>query len=215
MVAADYPFLDLMWTMLIFFLWIAWFMILFRVIGDLFRRHDLSGVSKTIWLIFVILLPFLGKLRVPDHAGRPHGSTRHEASPGGAGRVRRLREVGGRQRWRSSRDRAGQGAPRQRRDHAGRVRLAEGESAELVGQQAGIRECGFPPPDYRDGISCAGRRRAVQVARRVEARTGSCVYSSPTSVTAKPASRRDDRISGPRGSTGGVARRRGRRHGIA
>ena len=60
MVAADYPFLDLMWTMLIFFLWIAWFMILFRVIGDIFRRHDLSGVSKTIWLIFVILLPFLG-----------------------------------------------------------------------------------------------------------------------------------------------------------
>ena len=60
MVAADYPFLDLMWTMLIFFLWIAWFMILFRVIGDIFRRHDLSGGGKTIWLIFVILLPFLG-----------------------------------------------------------------------------------------------------------------------------------------------------------
>jgi len=60
MLAADYPFLDLFWTMLIFFVWVAWFMLLFRVIGDIFRRHDLSGGGKALWLIFVILLPFLG-----------------------------------------------------------------------------------------------------------------------------------------------------------
>ena len=60
MIAADYPFLDVFWTMLVFFVWVAWFMLLFRVIGDIFRRDDLSGLGKTGWLIFVILLPFLG-----------------------------------------------------------------------------------------------------------------------------------------------------------
>jgi hypothetical protein len=59
-VAADYPFLDVVWTMLIFFVWIAWFMLLFRIIGDVFRRHDIGGGAKVLWLIFVIVLPFLG-----------------------------------------------------------------------------------------------------------------------------------------------------------
>ena len=60
MVAADYPFLDVLWTMLVFFIWIAWFMILFRVLADIFRRHDIGGGSKVLWIAFVILLPFLG-----------------------------------------------------------------------------------------------------------------------------------------------------------
>jgi hypothetical protein len=60
LVAADYPFLDVVWTMLIFFVWIAWFMLLFRIIADIFRRRDIGGGGKTLWLIFVILLPFLG-----------------------------------------------------------------------------------------------------------------------------------------------------------
>jgi Phospholipase_D-nuclease N-terminal/Short C-terminal domain len=60
LVAADYPFLDVFWTMLVFFLWVAWFMLLFRVIADIFRRRDLGGGGKVGWMIFVILLPFLG-----------------------------------------------------------------------------------------------------------------------------------------------------------
>ena len=60
LVAADYPFLDILWTMLIFFLWIAWFWILITVFADIFRRHDTSGFGKVLWLIFVILVPFLG-----------------------------------------------------------------------------------------------------------------------------------------------------------
>jgi len=60
LVAADYPFLDVFWTMLIFFVWVAWFMMLFRIIGDIFRRHDIGGGSKALWLTFVIILPFLG-----------------------------------------------------------------------------------------------------------------------------------------------------------
>lgn len=62
MIAASYPFLDLLWTMFIFFAWILWFMLLFRIWGDVFSRSDLSGLGKTGWLVFTILLPFLGVL---------------------------------------------------------------------------------------------------------------------------------------------------------
>ena len=55
-----YPFLDVLWSMLVFFLWVAWFMMLFHIIGDIFRRRDASGLTKTLWLIFVICAPFLG-----------------------------------------------------------------------------------------------------------------------------------------------------------
>ena len=62
LIAADYPFLDVFWTIIVFFAWVAWLMILFRVIGDIFRRHDTSGWGKAAWLVFVIVLPFLGVL---------------------------------------------------------------------------------------------------------------------------------------------------------
>lgn len=59
-VAADYPFLDIVWTMVVVFAWVIWFWMLIAIFGDIFRRHDLSGVGKVVWLIFVIVLPFLG-----------------------------------------------------------------------------------------------------------------------------------------------------------
>jgi predicted PurR-regulated permease PerM len=62
LVAADYPFLDVIWTMIVFFIWIAWIMLLFYILADIFRRHDASGLTKTLWVIFVIILPFLGVL---------------------------------------------------------------------------------------------------------------------------------------------------------
>ena len=55
-----YPFWGVFGSMVIFFIWIAWFMLLFRVFGDVFRRDDLSGLGKTGWIVFVILVPFLG-----------------------------------------------------------------------------------------------------------------------------------------------------------
>jgi hypothetical protein len=60
LIAADYPFLDVLWTMLIFFLWIIWFWLLITVFADVFRRKDIGGGAKTLWIIFVIILPFLG-----------------------------------------------------------------------------------------------------------------------------------------------------------
>ena len=62
LIEADYPFLDVFWTILVFFAWVAWLMILFRILGDIFRRHDVSGWGKAAWLVFVIVLPFLGVL---------------------------------------------------------------------------------------------------------------------------------------------------------
>jgi hypothetical protein len=60
--AYDYPLLGVFWTMMIWFLWIAWIVVLFRVIADIFRSRDLGGFSKALWAIFVIVVPFLGVL---------------------------------------------------------------------------------------------------------------------------------------------------------
>jgi hypothetical protein len=59
-VAADYPFLDVLWTMVIFFLWVFWFWLIITVAIDVFRRRDASGVKKAAWLIFILFVPFLG-----------------------------------------------------------------------------------------------------------------------------------------------------------
>jgi hypothetical protein len=60
MLAYDYPLLGLFWTMMIFFLWFAWLMLLFRVFGDIFRSDDMGGFSKALWTLVVLILPFLG-----------------------------------------------------------------------------------------------------------------------------------------------------------
>ena len=71
MLAADYPFLDVLWTMFIFFLFIIWIWILITVFSDIFRRRDIGGGSKALWIIFVILLPYLGVLvyLIANHDG--------------------------------------------------------------------------------------------------------------------------------------------------
>lgn len=60
MVLADYTFWDALWTLLVFFLWVAWFILLFHIVIDIFRRQDASGWKKAIWLIFILFVPFLG-----------------------------------------------------------------------------------------------------------------------------------------------------------
>jgi Phospholipase_D-nuclease N-terminal len=62
LVAADYPFLDVFWTIIIFFCWVCWIWIVIIVFVDLFRRHDVGGWGKAGWVVFVIVLPFLGVL---------------------------------------------------------------------------------------------------------------------------------------------------------
>jgi hypothetical protein len=57
---ADYTFLDVFWWMLGLFLFVIWFWILITVFADIFRRKDTSGFSKVLWIIFVIVAPYLG-----------------------------------------------------------------------------------------------------------------------------------------------------------
>ena len=60
MLIADYTFLEGLWWMFVFFAWVIWFWLLITVFADIFRRRDTSGFSKVLWIIFVIILPFLG-----------------------------------------------------------------------------------------------------------------------------------------------------------
>ena len=59
--AADYPFMDVLWTMILFFCWVAWIWMLILIFSDVFRR-DISGWAKAGWCLFVLVLPFLGAL---------------------------------------------------------------------------------------------------------------------------------------------------------
>ena len=71
MLASDYPFLDILWTMFIFFLFIIWIWILITVFVDIFRRKDTSGFSKAAWIVFLILIPYVGVLiyLIANHDG--------------------------------------------------------------------------------------------------------------------------------------------------
>jgi ABC-type multidrug transport system fused ATPase/permease subunit len=62
LLGSSYPLLDIFWSMLEIFLFVIWIFLLFTVIFDIFRSHDLGGFAKAIWLLFVIILPFLGIL---------------------------------------------------------------------------------------------------------------------------------------------------------
>ena len=62
MIVADVSFIDIFWSMLWFFFLLIWIMILVHILGDLFRDHDLSGATKTLWVVFLVFLPFLAVL---------------------------------------------------------------------------------------------------------------------------------------------------------
>jgi hypothetical protein len=74
--AADYPFLDIVGTMLVFFFWVMWFWCLIIVLGDVFRRKDLSGWSKALWTLFLVFLPWLGVLIYLIAHGKDMGERR-------------------------------------------------------------------------------------------------------------------------------------------
>jgi hypothetical protein len=70
-IAADYPFMDVLWTMIIFFAWVAWIWTLVMILGDVFRRRDIGGWGKAAWTLFLIVVPFLGVLAylIANHGG--------------------------------------------------------------------------------------------------------------------------------------------------
>ena len=69
--AADYPFLDVFWTMILFFSWVVWIWMMIVILSDIFRRHDMGGWAKAAWVVFMIVLPFLGVLvyLIANHGG--------------------------------------------------------------------------------------------------------------------------------------------------
>jgi hypothetical protein len=71
LIAADYPFLDVFWTMIIFFAWVVWIWMMVLLLSDLFRRRDVGGWTKAAWCVFMIVLPFLGVLTylIAQHDG--------------------------------------------------------------------------------------------------------------------------------------------------
>lgn len=59
---AQHPFLEILWSFFIIFVWVAWFWVLISIAIDIFRRHDISGGVKALWLVFIVFLPVVGVL---------------------------------------------------------------------------------------------------------------------------------------------------------
>ena len=108
LIAADYPFMDVLWTMIIFFAWVAWIWIVITVLIDIFRRDDIGGWGKAAWVVFVIVLPFLGVLvyLIAQHDGMRERSTKdakaqqqafdqyvREAAGGSASEIAKAKEL--------------------------------------------------------------------------------------------------------------------------
>jgi Short C-terminal domain/Phospholipase_D-nuclease N-terminal len=69
--AADYPFIDILWTMIIFFAWVVWIWMVVLIIIDVFRRRDIGGWAKAGWTVFIIVIPFIAALiyLIANHDG--------------------------------------------------------------------------------------------------------------------------------------------------
>ena len=132
MVGYDYPLLGVFWTMMIWFLWIAWIVLLFRVIADIFRSRDLGGGGKALWAIFVIVVPFLGVFVYL--IARGHKMSEHDVAQAQAQEAQFRSYVqeaagSGGDRRRADQTRRPEGA---RRHHRRRVRAAEGQAPRLT-----------------------------------------------------------------------------------
>ena len=105
-VAASYPFLDVLWSMVIFFAFIIWIWLLITVFADVFRRRDIGGGMKAVWIIFVILLPYLGVLiyLIAEHNGMADRSeAQMQQVKAAAGRVHQVASPAARRPTRSRR----------------------------------------------------------------------------------------------------------------
>jgi hypothetical protein len=105
---ADFPFLEFLWAMIVFFCWVIYIWIAITVLVDVFRRHDIGGWGKAAWTVFVIVCPFLGVLvyLITEHEGMRERSARHaqaqqqafdqyvrEAAGGSAAEIAKAKEL--------------------------------------------------------------------------------------------------------------------------
>jgi uncharacterized membrane protein YcjF (UPF0283 family) len=105
---ADFPFLEFLWAMIVFFAWVIYIWIAITVLIDVFRRHDITGWGKAGWTVFIIVLPFLGVLSylITQHEGMRERSAKHaqaqqkafdqyvrEAAGGSAAEIAKAKEL--------------------------------------------------------------------------------------------------------------------------
>lgn len=108
LLATDYPFLNILWTMIIFFAWVIFIWVAITVLIDVFRRHDIGGWAKAFWVILVIVLPFLGVLiyLLANHEGMAKRNVKQaeaqkaqfdeyvrDAAGGSAGEIAKAKEL--------------------------------------------------------------------------------------------------------------------------
>ena len=129
MVLATYNFASFLWDVLVIFAFVIWFWLLFTVFGDLFSRHDIGGGAKTGWIVFVIIVPFLGAFiyLIADRDGhgragvpRGHRPRRRRWTTTCVGRLVGLGRI---------EIAKGKELLDSRRDHPGGVRPAQGQGA--------------------------------------------------------------------------------------
>ena len=182
-------FTTFLWSLIVIFFMVVYFMMLFSVIVDIFRRHDASGGKKALWLIFILFVPLLGLLAYLIVNGNGIAERQSKDVQKSQDRVRPVRPE--RRRRVRRPDRQGEGAPRRRHDHAGRVRPDQGEGARLAARRAlrARRSDGgnsrFPPlaPLSQTFVS-----RTSVTARIDQAAGRSGTASSPCSARRQPAS---------------------------
>jgi hypothetical protein len=105
---ADFPFLEFLWAMIVFFAWLAWIWIAVTCFIDIFRRQDIGGWGKALWVVFIIVLPFLGVLvyLIAQHDGMRERSAKQaetqkaafdqyvrEAAGGSAAEIAKAKEL--------------------------------------------------------------------------------------------------------------------------
>ncbi len=93
--AASYPFLEVVWTMVLFFLLVAWLCLLVYVLGDIISRQDTSGWAKVLWIILVLVLPYLGVFiyLIAEQRGMGERASARQARPGGPQQNAKARQL--------------------------------------------------------------------------------------------------------------------------
>ena len=167
MLLADVDLGDILWTPIVIFFMIVYFMILFSILFDLFRSHDLGGVAKTIWVLAILFFPFISMLvYLIVHGGSMHNRP-SEAQKRAPQRVQRVRPVDRVVQVAGRTDRARQGAARRRHDQPEGVRRAESQSARLIDERTETDPNGpAGGPSRSVGARC-GRTTGGDVAYRV------------------------------------------------
>ncbi len=129
----NYPLLEVIWTIIVFFAWVIWIWTVISILSDVFRRQDIGGWGKAGWTFLIILVPFLGVLIYLISQGKGMAERNVEMHAGEAADVSSSTSARSRERRRRGRrDRQRQGAPRERRHHPGGVRAAQAEGAGVA-----------------------------------------------------------------------------------